>query len=303
MQLDVAFADPFSRPGQWFKGCLHTHSNRSDGMRTREQVLAWYQSQGYHFVALTEHRVWTRGRRLTDEFITISGIEVDGIDLQAGLFHLLGLGLRQPPELGGIAGASMQESINRLRDAGGVVVLAHPYWSGQRSGDLLGMEGCIGLEVYNGGCEVDDAKGLSAVHWDDLLAGGQRMWGLAVDDAHWRNGNNDAGLGWVWVKAVELTEVAILGALEQGYFYASSGPKIYSLTVEGDWLRVRCSPAVSVDFVGSGHLSRRVMAPSGEKLTEASHRLQRSQGYVRVACQDTRGCWAWSNPILLDGRD
>jgi len=297
-----AFVDPFSRPGQWFKGGLHTHSTRSDGRRTVEQVLAWYRQRGYHFLAMTDHRLWDAGRPLSDEFITISGIEVDGIDLQAGLFHLLGLGLRQPPDLGGTAGASMQETIDRLRDAGGLVVMAHPYWSGQRSGDLLDVEGCIGLEVFNGGCEVDDAKGLSAVHWDDLLAAGRRLWGLAVDDAHWRSGDSDAGLGWVWVKAAELSQAAILDALEQGYFYASSGPEIHGLELAGDRLRVQCSPAVHVDFVGSGHFSRRITAPPGETLTEASHRLRTSQGYVRVVCQDSRGGRAWSNPIFLDGR-
>jgi hypothetical protein len=299
--LAVSFVDPFTRPGRWFKGCLHVHSTASDGERAPEQVFAWYRSRGYHFLALTDHRVWAEGRALGDGFITLGGIEVDGIDPRAGLFHLLGLGLRRPPDLGGRAGISMQETIHRLRAAGGLVVVAHPYWSGQRSGDLLGLEDYVGLEVYNGGCEVDDAKGFSAVHWDDLLAAGRRLWGLAVDDAHWRDGDRDAGLGWVWVKAAELSEGAILEALAQGYFYASSGPEIHGLVLEGERLRVRCSPAVSVDFVGSGHYSRRIAAPAGQTLEEASFQLKRAQQYVRVAVQDARGGWAWSNPIFLDG--
>ena len=299
-QLEASYADPFARPGRWFKGCLHVHSTASDGQRTPEQVLAWYQSRGYHFLALTDHGVWAEGRRVGEEFVTLGGIEVDGIDLRAGLFHLIGLGLRQPPDLGGGAGASMQESINRLRAAGGLVILAHPYWSGQRSGDLLGMVGCTGLEVYNGGCEVDDAKGLSVVHWDDLLAAGHCLWGLAVDDAHWRDGDHDAGLGWLWVKAAALSEASILDALEQGYFYASSGPKISSMELEGEWLRVRCSPAVAIDFVGSGRFSRRITAPPGDTLTEASFRLRQAQQFVRVACREADGGCAWSNPLLLE---
>ena len=126
---------------------------------------------------------------------------------------LFGLGMQAPARLGGSAAFSMQEAIHRLRDAGGLVVVAHPYWSGHMSRDLLSLEGCLGLEVYNGGCEVDDAKGFATVHWDDLLAAGQRLWGLAVDDAHWRDGDHDAGLGWVWVKAQGLTPGAILEAL------------------------------------------------------------------------------------------
>ena len=30
------FANPFARPGQWFKGNLHIHSTVSDGERTPE---------------------------------------------------------------------------------------------------------------------------------------------------------------------------------------------------------------------------------------------------------------------------
>jgi predicted metal-dependent phosphoesterase TrpH len=295
-----ALVPAFALPGQWFRGSLHVHSTASDGQRTPDEVLAWYRERGYHFVALTDHRVWAESRPLAEGFITLGGIEVDGIDLRSGLFHLVGLGLRQPPDLGGAAGASLPQTIDQLREAGGLAVLAHPYWSGQRSGDLLALAGCIGLEVYNGGCEVDDAKGFSAIHWDDLLAAGHRLWGLAVDDAHWRDGDYDAGLGWVWVKAAELTETAILDALEQGFFYASSGPKIHSLKLEGGLLRVRCSPVVSVDFVGSGHQSRRISAPPGETLAEASCRVWPAQRYVRVVCRDVRGGCAWSNPIFLE---
>ena len=300
IQIDASFADPFARPGRWFKGCLHVHTTRSDGERAPEEVLAWYRARGYHFVALTDHRVWTQGEPLAEEFITLGGIEVDGIDMRSGLFHLVGLGQRRAPDLGGTAGASLLETIDRLCEAGGLAILAHPYWSGQRSGDLLDIAGCIGVEVYNGGCEVDEAKGLAVVHWDDLLAAGRRLWGLAVDDAHWRQGDHDAGLGWVWVKAAELTEAAILGALEQGCFYASSGPEIYDLAMEGGSLRVSCSPVVSIDFVGSGYRSRRISAPPGETLTEARCRVWPTQGYVRVACHDAHGGCAWSNPIFLD---
>ena len=63
---------------------------------------------------------------------------------------------------------------------------------------------------------------------------------------------------------------------------------------------MRCSPAVSVDFVGSGYMSRRITAPPGETLTEASYRFRKAQRYVRVACRDARGGWAWSNPIFLE---
>ena len=289
---------PFARSGRWFKGQLHVHSTASDGELPPEAVLDWYRNQGYHFVALTDHEVLSESRAMAGDFIALSGIEVQGMDPAAGLFHLVGLGLQKPPDLSGSTTLSMQETVNHLRAAGALVSIAHPYWSGQMSKDLLGVEGCYALEVYNAGCEVLECKGLSTVHWDDLLAAGCRLWGLAVDDAHWRPGPVDAGLGWVWVKAAALTQQAILSALQQGHFYASSGPQIDDVTLEGDLVVVRCSPAVAVDFVGMGPFSRRILAPPGETLTEARHRLRKWQRYVRVAVQDTQGRWAWSNPLF-----
>ncbi|MGC9334008.1 MAG: CehA/McbA family metallohydrolase [Anaerolineae bacterium] len=293
--------NPFTQPGKWYKGCLHVHSTASDGNLTPEEVLAWYRGHGYHFLALTDHNVVSQARTLAEDWITLAGIEVDGVDPKAGLYHLVGLGL-ELPWVRPVRADSMQDSVDRLRAAGALVCMAHPYWSGQCSAHLTAVEGCFALEVYNGGCEVDDAKGFSHVHWDDLLAAGRRLWGLAVDDAHWRTGDRDAGLGWVWVKAPALTQQAILDALAQGSFYASSGPEIYSLDLDASHARitVRCSPAVAIDFVGNGPLSRRIHAPIGQTLTEASYHLPKGQRYLRVACVDARGRWAWSNPLFLE---
>jgi hypothetical protein len=297
MHLGTAFA----QPGQWYKGQLHVHSTASDGKRTRDEVVGWYRARGYHFLALADHGVLAEARTVTDDFITLRGIEVDGVDPQSGLYHLVGLGLERPPGVGSRESIPAQDAIDRLRAAGGLAFMAHPYWSGQMSKDLLGLQGCTGLEIYNGGCEVDNARGFSTVHWDDLLAAGCRLWGLAVDDAHWRDGDHDAGLGWVWVKAAALTQMAILEALERGQFYASSGPEIEDVWLEGNQVHARCSPVVAVDFVGNGRFSRRIAARPGETLTGANCPLRKGQCYVRVACQDAGGHWAWSNPIFVDG--
>jgi hypothetical protein len=251
-------------------------------------------------VALTDHGTASEARATAGDFITLSGIEVDGVDPKSGLYHLVGLGLADPPNVGRRETVPLQKAVDRLRRSAALVISAHPYWSGQMSKDLLPLEGCFALEIYNGACDIGAAKGYATSYWDDLLAAGRRLWGVAVDDAHWRDGDHDAGLGWVWVKAPELAEAAILAALEQGNFYASSGPQIYDLALEGDRLQVRCSPVVNIDIVGDAYHSQRFTAPPGERLTTASHRLPKGWRYVRVACRDGLDSWAWSNPIFLD---
>ena len=44
-----------NRNRKWFKGNLHTHTNRSDGRLSPEESVALYREHGYDFMALTDH--------------------------------------------------------------------------------------------------------------------------------------------------------------------------------------------------------------------------------------------------------
>jgi hypothetical protein len=316
----MLFANPFTRPGNWYKGNLHTHSTHSDGLYTPEQVIEFYRTRGYHFLSFTEHRVLTPASRIADDFQVISGIEIDEIDPEAGYYHMIGLGMKGLPpeqtmEATSLKEASlsilkpnqpeknvpMNETAQLIHEQSGIAFLCHPYWSCQVSKDLFNLKGCFGVEVWNGACEAWDCKGLSVVHWEDMLNSGMHIWGLGTDDCHWWAGRQDAGLGWVWVKAPELSEEAILEALEQGYFYASSGPTIEDIRLEGNEITVRTSPVKAIDIIGSGLFkSRRELAEPGKTITEAklSGDISNIQ-YIRVACLDYEGNWAWSNPIFF----
>ena len=102
MSLDV-----FQNPGRFFRGNLHTHSNRSDGMLAPEAVAAHYREAGYDFLALTDHFlprydfpiVDTRPFR-TNRFTTILGAEVHAPANSHGeVWHILSVGLPEdfPP--------------------------------------------------------------------------------------------------------------------------------------------------------------------------------------------------------------
>lgn len=47
----------------WWKGNLHTHTLWSDGDQFPEVVTEWYYENGYHFLALSDHNVLSRGKR------------------------------------------------------------------------------------------------------------------------------------------------------------------------------------------------------------------------------------------------
>tara|TARA_A100001011_G_scaffold123406_1_gene130223 strand:+ start:92 stop:388 length:297 start_codon:yes stop_codon:yes gene_type:complete len=74
---------PFSAPGKFWRGNLHTHSNRSDGVLDPDEVARRYQLEGYDFLALTDHFVGLYDYPLTniqssenENFTTILGAEL-----------------------------------------------------------------------------------------------------------------------------------------------------------------------------------------------------------------------------------
>jgi hypothetical protein len=65
----AAFSDADSAEGQlrWWKGNLHTHTFWSDGDDFPDMVADWYRNHGYHFLALSDHNVLSRGERWVPE--------------------------------------------------------------------------------------------------------------------------------------------------------------------------------------------------------------------------------------------
>ena len=138
----------FSAPGRFWRGNLHTHSDRSDGCLTPQEVCRRYRAEGYDFLALTDHFIGAYGYPITDTgafreagFTTILGAEIhSGAMANGELWHILAVGLPaafQPPHAPGFAPVAGQESgpeiAARARAAGAFVAIAHPQWSGLRS--------------------------------------------------------------------------------------------------------------------------------------------------------------------------
>lgn len=291
----MSLADAFASPGAWYKGNLHTHTSNSDGRLAPEQAARLYAEHGYHFLSLTDHNRLTLLPQQPDFPLLIPGQELD-FSADSANYHLLGLDLEQEVSLP--RPCTPQAAIDRMLQPGGQVLLCHPYWLGQTVADLVGLEGALGLEVFNTTCEVSIGKGLSSVHWDDLLARGKRLLGLAVDDAHCHVG--DWAHGWVMVKALELSRQAIMQALITGHFYSSQGPEIHHLELDGGQVRVRCSPVCSVRFMSDCWRGHCVHAPAGCWLTQAAATLPPGGKYLRVEVVDERGRRAWTNPLFLD---
>ena len=291
--------NPFGTEGKWYKGNLHTHTTNSDGDLSPEETANWYKKRGYDFLAITDHWKISQIEESSSKFLFIKGVEIGVQKAELGQsYHLVCL------DISDVSGLEeevpVQEAIDIVKRKGGDVILGHPYWSFLTINDLILLKGILGMEVFNSCCDLGIGKGLSSVHWDDILIRGKRPLGFAVDDAHHFTAEPfDAGKGWIMVKAETLNKENILQAIKEGNFYSSCGPVIKDITLEGNNIKVSSSPAKRINFVCNDAKGKVFRAEEGKFLNEVQFSFQNGVDYVRVECIDEKGKVAWSNPFFL----
>jgi len=144
------------------------------------------------------------------------------------------------------------------------------------------------FEVFNGHPAVHnygDAQHASTERlWDILLAhrlsepNGKPIYGVASDDSHhyheFARNKANPGRAWVMVRAPRLTPEAIVGALEAGEFYATTGVVLHDIQCDGHQLRLRIKPKRGfphvTEFIGTRRgcdlAGEPVLGPDGKPL-------------------------------------
>ncbi len=288
--------NPFEHPGEWLRGSLHTHTTQSDGAVSPEENLAWHAGHGYDFVGITDHDRVTMAEA-PEGLVLLPGAELSlRSDADCGSFHLVSVGLPPDfdPPMPGSTGH--QEGIDLVRSVGALCFVAHPHWSEMSTRALEGLSGFLGVEVFNHGCDRENRSGLAETYWDRLLLEGKRVYGFATDDSHWRI--PDHGGGWIVARSEERTPEGVLSAIHDGRFYASSGPSIEDIRLDGNRLYVRCSPVRSIYWM-EGARGWSAHADEGQFLTEAEFEIN-PRRYFRVTVADVHGRCAWSNPFFVE---
>jgi predicted metal-dependent phosphoesterase TrpH len=300
--------DPFQADGAWLRCALHAHTTNSDGELSPERLVEHYEGAGFDVLAITDHWVRTETPS-TDGLLVIPSSELSCRLPGEHEGHLLALGIDEDP-LEFVRGRpDLASAAAWTGEHGGVTYLAHPYWTGVPAAELSAYDGLTGIEVYNAGCELEVGRGLSTVHWDELLGDGSGCLGIATDDSH--HPGLDSGFAWVWARAGERSQAAVLEALATGRFYSSSGPVIHELSLENGAVEVRCSASRRVTLCTGRKRGSSVSAgPSGYKyggeiLAESDEgeivaaRLERPprSPYGRLEIVDAQGRKAWTNPL------
>lgn len=310
-------ASPDRSAWHWYKGNTHAHTLASDGDSTPEEVTRWYRDQGYQFLVLSDHNVFVDIAALSaafavpEQFLLVPGEEVTDTFATKPL-HINGLNVARlvEPRHGTSVRDTLQRNVDAIREARGVPHVNHPNFGWAITpADLAGLERYRLLEIFNGHPLVNnlgggDRPGMEAV-WDGLLRAGRRVYGIAVDDAHyfkrpWDPMAPKPGRGWVVVRAPRLDPAALVASLEAGDFYASTGIELDDYTADATGISVRVRAA------GQTRYRLTLIDATGEVQTtdgpDAHFTLTGRRGFARVRIGDSNGAQAWTQPIFLDGR-
>lgn len=241
-----------------------------------------------------------------------------------------------PPMGGDSVYDVMQNNVNAVvarRERTGepmLIHLNHPNFRwGVTAEDLMRVRGENFFEVYNGHPGVnnrgDDTHASTERVWDIILTmrltelNLPLMYGLATDDGHSYHNipdrQSNPGRGWIQVLSASLEPGALITAMEQGRFYASSGVELKSVVHTDSDITVEVAGQPDVDytieFVGSKRgvetasepvldskgnplpVTRRYSEEIGQVLktvrgTTASYRFAGDELYVRARVSASR---------------
>ena len=309
--------------GNWYKGNLHMHTTMSDGRLAPEDAVERYRKAGYDFVALTDHRAENPSWQERD-FLVLTGAEYDTGDPGSSMpvYHILGIGMENNPNIryresyeSRRPWPTAQEIVNAIRAAGGIAILAHPAWSVMTPEEMLGLHGFTAAEIYNTYCAVPWHPGRAdSAHYFDIWGkNGKLVRAVAGDDAHRYQGEECRS--FVMVNAPELSQEAVMEALRAGDFYASQGPKFYSIDFTDGEVTVEFSRDVeTVVFLSNSPWGRKsvqqfsleeqsILPVSGEsnlkkhRALSATYQTGRQEKYVRIELISRSGAKAWSSPF------
>ncbi len=300
---------PFDGEGQWYKANLHTHTTNSDGTWSPQEAVDAYRKKGYDILAITDHDHLTNVDEFQrDDFLMIPSAEyhpLNSANTYGERHHLVCLNLKQ--EHGPTREKHVQDLVKAVIADGGMVIAGHPYWLKQNISDLQQLDGISAMEVFNTVCKRVGREYSDQI-WDDYCLRVGPVGGIADDDCH--GDEKECGGGWVWIRAKELTLPAVMDALKNEMYYASTGPKFKSIRVVPDvekannWKHYRvfveCEPVKSIlGIVGRG--GERIEGENGEDVTSAEIVVGTNMPFVRIEIHAADGTKAWASPIKLKG--
>lgn len=321
-----------------FKANLHCHTRLSDGRATPETVKEEYKKRGYSVVAFTDHEHLINSKHLSDDdFLAITGAELSITGPKVDTFSPIPSAKQlhfnvyaKDPDcdvtpfylesrdwykfddvrhlvkpIAPMVREHTHECINAIvkkaHELGFLVSFNHPNWSLETAEDYLGFEGFDFVEVHNTGCVALGHNDDEAVY-DNMMKAGKRIFCIATDDNHniagFESVKTDSFGGWTNILADKLEYGEIMGALERGDLYCSTGPEIHSITLddsgEESLIKVSASSVKRIFYITQGRRNARSLSEDGSLITEGTFKVYPQDCRFRIKVEDEMGRCAYS---------
>jgi hypothetical protein len=224
-----------------FKGDLHMHTTASDGKDTAEAMATAAKAIGMDFIAITDHDVHPATLPAVAGLVVLPGEESTVREVGG---HILALGasaglgklrwsattdteraalatprtLAQPLAPAGYAHAVW--TMKKIRELGGVALIAHPYWKGSKHKfypppavvtQLLDDELADGLELLGGSPDTEGNR-LAIARYGEELRRGRHLAVIGGSDAH---AVAELGRYYTLLLAPTLSSASIVEAIRQ----------------------------------------------------------------------------------------
>ncbi len=312
-----------------FKANLHSHSVLSDGKLTPEELVKIYKDQGYSILAITDHEYpCTHNEFTTGDFLMLTGYEAYirpsklcvfdklkpeiHINLIAKDRNNAGFVAYDPfyskympadkqlkaLKYGHIGSRKftrryIQKFIDVANKNGYLVSLNHPCWSMQSYKDVLRLKNFWSMEIFNTGSMLTSDYAENMPLYDNFMREGIFMYCHGSDDNHNKkpleDPMSDSFKAWTYVITEKLDYESVIKALEDGNFYASTGPKINELRINGKEAILKSTEAKRITMHISPKSSKIVYDKDGGVVTEAKFKIPDGIKYVYFSVTDKDG--------------
>ncbi len=291
---DFTLKNPYNVTGSYHKAQLHTHTSKSDGKLSPEEMVNNYKEKGYSFLAITDHDKITKHHGLDDDrFITITGEEMTWSRPFWPLGqHMLRLFVKERVKL-----TNLQDIINQtVKKNKGIVVINHPssfsglgtqYWELDK---LLNLNSIYFIEIVNHFSQEEK----NIKYWHELLkkfGPEEPIWGIASDDAHLKE---DIDKEWLMVKVDTISAKALYAALSKGSFYSTQGPNL-EFSINNRCIIIKADQILELKIIDANHNIRKTILGR-----DFSYTVKGDEGFIRVEGLNLdTGNKVWSQPFWL----
>ncbi|MGV7222814.1 MAG: PHP domain-containing protein [Nitrospinales bacterium] len=282
--------------GKWFKGNVHIHSTMSDGGKDFSQLAELYSNLGYDFLYRTDHWIFSDVQTDNTDYplLWLDGVEIHGTDKNNIEYHVLCLGT----VTGILEDMDFEATLKVIFKQNVIVILAHPYWTGNTFKDALRYE-FDGVEKYNHITGWLNGKSDSSVYWDMMLNNDPNTLSFAVDDAHIIPEHPGYNGGWICVNCDELSRNTIQSAIKSGHFYSTYGPQIKNITYDNNKVSIKTSPVKFIRLVGPAWKGKRAGTYKNKTIDRAEFEVPVDWQYAYIEIEDVSSKRAWTNSLFL----